>query len=226
MYRDGLRVLPYGRSDADFFDIEERRGRHAGREFWAHKRTFGRVAFTRESNPNLQDKAGREGLIDNRASRELKINVTNVLMEYARRFFGSDSDYRAELMPGIMAHNERAQKAADTALKRRRRNLNNFLKVNKDCIREACDDASLLKGKIEDAVKSSDSGTVYVLAGQTESLEKKRNELRPLPQPAKLGDIEERYRDYRDAYNELCATMEAIQKIISKFAEDNFVNRH
>ena len=53
----------------DFFEIEKRRSQHAGREFWSNRRTFGRVALTREHNPNLRDKAGREGIIDNKASK-------------------------------------------------------------------------------------------------------------------------------------------------------------
>jgi len=63
IYRNGLRVMPYGREGNDFFDIEKRRTNNAGREFWSYRRLFGRVALTREDNPNLRDKAGREGII-------------------------------------------------------------------------------------------------------------------------------------------------------------------
>ena len=65
VYRDGARVLPYGRPDSDFFGIEERRSLHAGREFFAHRRVFGRVRISRKGNQQLKDKAGREGLVDN-----------------------------------------------------------------------------------------------------------------------------------------------------------------
>ena len=37
VFRDGLRVLPYGRTDNDFFEIESRRSKSAGREFWNHR---------------------------------------------------------------------------------------------------------------------------------------------------------------------------------------------
>ena len=60
VFRDGLRVLPYGRTDNDFFDIESRRSKSAGRELWNHRQMFGRLAITRDQNPNLKDKAGRE----------------------------------------------------------------------------------------------------------------------------------------------------------------------
>lgn len=40
---------------------------------------FGRVAITRTGNPNLKDKAGREGLIDNKASK--------IFREIVQKFF-------------------------------------------------------------------------------------------------------------------------------------------
>lgn len=86
IYRDGLRVMPYGRPEADFFNIEERRSKHAGREFWSYRRTFGRIALTRSGNPNLRDKAGREGLIDNTAHRDLKALVIELLQSSASAF--------------------------------------------------------------------------------------------------------------------------------------------
>lgn len=91
VYRDGLRVLPFGRIDNDFFEIEERRNKHAGREFWAARRMFGRIALKRSDNPNLKDKAGREGLIDNRAVKAFRDIVVSILKESARRYFGTDA---------------------------------------------------------------------------------------------------------------------------------------
>jgi len=101
IFRDALRVLPYGRTDNDFFEIESRRSKSAGREFWNHRQMFGRIALGRDSNPNLIDKAGREGLLDNRASKALKGIVDNLLMQSARKYFGSASPYRKSLLPNI-----------------------------------------------------------------------------------------------------------------------------
>lgn len=88
VYRDGLRVLPYGRESNDFFEIEKRRSKHAGREFWSNRRLFGRIGISRNFNHNLKDKAGREGLIDNKAAKVFRDLVENVLMTAARRYFG------------------------------------------------------------------------------------------------------------------------------------------
>lgn len=115
VFRDGLRVMPYGRPDADFFEIEERRSSHAGRYFWAHRRSFGRVAFARKKNSNLRDKAGREGLVENRANRELRILVKALLVRFAFLYFGTDSNIRQEVLPGIQARYAAAREAADHA---------------------------------------------------------------------------------------------------------------
>ena len=71
--------MPYGREDNDYFEIEKRRGTHAGRWFWTNRRLFGRVALTRHENPNLRDKAGREGIIDNKAAKVFRDIVSNIL---------------------------------------------------------------------------------------------------------------------------------------------------
>lgn len=121
IYRDSLRVMPYGRPDADFLGLEERRGKHAGREFWAHRRSFGRIAVTRQANPTLKDKAGREGLVDNRAFREMRILVVEFLRDAARKYFGTDAPLRQELMPGIMERKALQKAAADKARTRRKK---------------------------------------------------------------------------------------------------------
>lgn len=74
IYRDDFRVLPYGRVDYDFLKFEERRTKGAGYYFFSHRNMFGYIAISRESNRNLIDKAGREGLIENKAYREFNLN--------------------------------------------------------------------------------------------------------------------------------------------------------
>lgn len=103
VHRDGLRVMPYGREDNDFFEIEKRRSMHAGRAFWANRRTFGRIAITRDSNPNLRDKAGREGIIENKAAKAFRNIVENILVSTAKTYFGTKSEPREKLLPEIQA---------------------------------------------------------------------------------------------------------------------------
>lgn len=127
IYRDGLRVLPYGREDNDFFEIESKRSKNAGRYFWNHRQMFGRIALTREQNPNLKDKAGREGFIDNTAAKTFRQIVGNILDQSARRYFGSASDIRKPRIAEIKAKN-RAGRAEEEAKKLRERERKLFQK--------------------------------------------------------------------------------------------------
>lgn len=113
IYRDGLRVLPYGREDNDFLEIEYRRSLHAGRYFWNHRQMFGRIALTRAANPNLRDKAGREGFIDNAAAKTFKEIVVNILNLSARRYFGTASGIRKPRIEEIRESKSAGRAAAD-----------------------------------------------------------------------------------------------------------------
>ncbi len=181
VFRDGLRVMPYGRPDADFFEIEERRSRHAGRYFWAHRRSFGRVAFSRKNNPNLRDKAGREGLVENRANRELRILVKAVLVRFAFLYFGTDSDIRQEVLPGIQKRYAAAREAADRARTRRRRNVRAFLREQREPLQNALQSAEEL---IEIAKEAGTDATLRprrsLLPGTVTSLPSKTTFV-PLP---------------------------------------------
>ena len=116
IFRDGLRVLPYGREDNDFLEIEYRRSLNAGRYFWNHRQMFGRISLTRSRNPNLRDKAGREGFIDNTAAKTFKELVVNILNQSARRYFGSASEIRKPQIAQI-----KESRAADRAAADRKR---------------------------------------------------------------------------------------------------------
>jgi len=213
VYRDELRVMPYGRPDADFFGIEDRRTRHAGRYFWSHRRSFGRVAFTHSENPNLRDKAGREGLVENRAKRELRLLVNHILVQSAALFFGTDAEVRQELLPGIMARNAAARQAAEKARTRRRRNLRQFLKEQTEVLSRTLNDVRSVADETERARRTQNREAATIAISRYKALVVAKDDLRPPPVPAKLGDLEERYRDYRDEYRELIAGLDELAKL-------------
>ena len=126
IFRDDLRVLPFGRIDFDYFEIETRRSLHAGRSFWNLRNMFGAIKLRRAVNPNLKDKAGREGLIDNLASKKFKAIVINILKQTANLYFGTESEDRKELLPSIQEENKK-KKAADERAKLRKSNRKNFI---------------------------------------------------------------------------------------------------
>ena len=95
IYRDGIRVLPYGNSDYDFLNIEQRRTKSAGYYFFSYRRIFGVIDITRASNPNLVEKAGREGFRENTAYRQLKRLLEHFFVQLAAEFF-REGGYQAD----------------------------------------------------------------------------------------------------------------------------------
>lgn len=200
VYRDFLRVMPYGRPDADFLNMEERRGKHAGREFWAHRRSFGRIGFTRVANPSLRDKAGREGLVDNRAFREMRILVIQFLQDAARKYFGTDAPLRNELMPGIMERKALQKEAADKARARRRKSMRQFLKEQAAPLDDAIQRADALIELAKDTLSKKDKTQATVLAARVKDIRLVSDVLRPPTPPSRLGDLEVDWRKYRDDF--------------------------
>ncbi|MCP4349990.1 MAG: hypothetical protein GY795_31305 [Desulfobacterales bacterium] len=96
IYRDGLRVLPYGKKDIDWLLFEERRSKGAWRYFFSYRRMFGYVVINKKENPKLKDKAGREGLINNPAYRQFRNCLIEFFSEIARTYFGKTESFREE----------------------------------------------------------------------------------------------------------------------------------
>lgn len=90
IYRDGIRILPYGDADYDFLDIEGRRTRSAGYYFFSYRRMFGVIEISRERNAQLVEKAGREGFQENRAYRQMREMLENFFVQTAADFFRED----------------------------------------------------------------------------------------------------------------------------------------
>ncbi len=87
VYRDGIRILPYGNSDYDWLNIETRRNKGQSYYFFAYRRVFGAVEITRQANAALVEKAGREGFQSNKAYRQLTAILENFLIQLAADFF-------------------------------------------------------------------------------------------------------------------------------------------
>ena len=195
IFRDGLRVLPYGRTDNDFFEIESRRSKSVGREFWNHRQMFGRIAITRKDNPNLNDKAGREGLLDNRAAKTLKELVANILMRSARLYFGSASEIRHELLPQISDENRRKRAAEDRNMLRRRQRtefrgkLEQYSQVLPEFVREVQSFAKRLHIETEKEISESKR--------KLEDFHERLFDFRLSGAPKNMGPLEDRYTDYR-----------------------------
>ena len=219
VFRDGLRVLPYGREDADLFQIELERSRNAGRAFWSYRRLFGRIAVTRSDNPRLRDKAGREGLVDNAARRTFERLVRELLKDLARRYYGSDSKTRPAQISEIQARRRVGEKAARSARIERRKEFKQFLKDQAAAVEGALEDAREVLtrlngtiGRLRAADAESAAEALAAVVGKLEPLLRRTDELRPpLPPPGLEPDDEAAYRAYRDSYGSLVEQLETVR---------------
>jgi signal transduction histidine kinase len=212
IYRDGLRVMPYGRPESDFFKIEERRQFHAGREFWASRRIFGRIAISRAENPNLRDKAGREGLIDNAASRAIQSLIVDLLKVTARRYFGTDAPVRQDLLPGVEAENNAAESKAKLAKSSQLAGFRLAVKTQSPTLVSAFDKVRKLSDELASVFNNEDVDALWQLSSKVNELQTIRISLKLPPKPKSLGRFEQTYRDYRDQYSLMAETIESIKQ--------------
>ena len=91
IYRNGIRILPYGNTDYDFLHIEERRNFGAGYYFFSYRRMFGAIELPSDSSRRLVEKAGREGFRENRAYRDFRAILENFLVQLAADYFRDEA---------------------------------------------------------------------------------------------------------------------------------------
>ncbi|MGW4555226.1 ATP-binding protein [Streptomyces sp. NPDC004365] len=92
VYKDGIRILPYGQSDVDYLQIEERRTRNLGYYFFSYRQMFGAIELSSTLNPSLQEKAGREGFRENVAYKQMRAILENFMVQLAADFFRASSE--------------------------------------------------------------------------------------------------------------------------------------
>ncbi len=111
IYRDGIRILPYGDSDYDWLDIEKRRTKSAGYYFFSHRLMMGYIDIGHKNNSLLCEKAGREGFIENKAYRQLRDILINFFLQLANDFFRAKGGPKSELWSTKKVEFDRAHKA-------------------------------------------------------------------------------------------------------------------
>lgn len=129
IYRDGIRVLPYGNYENDFLELEQRRSRNAKWYYFSYRRMFGYVDLRSDLNDELTEKAGREGFIENKAYRQFRAILKNFFLQIAADFFRESGEYsdsyyesRTELQ-----RQEAIRRARERQVKEERRKFSNTL---------------------------------------------------------------------------------------------------
>ncbi|WP_192925688.1 ATP-binding protein [Sinorhizobium meliloti] len=125
VYRDGIRILPYGDYSFDWVDVEKRRNKGSGYYFFSFRRMLGAVILTRSDNSELAEKAGREGFQQNEAYRQLRDIVINLLLHLAAEFFRKDGANTA-LFETTQAEMRKRSEALERQLKRTNTKRKNF----------------------------------------------------------------------------------------------------
>lgn len=219
IYRDKFRVLPYGRTDYDFLKFEERRSKGAGYYFFSHRNMFGYIAISRSGNKDLVDKAGREGLIENKAYREFKKDLISLFVDLSKSFFytaredGENKTLRSEQLEEIEAKNKRLLDAEKKRAKQTKARFNVLLKENQKRLGVLQLEIVKLQDQLQEKAQSL-KVTYEEYQSIASELNDKKTQLRELklvkPRRFKLSSIQEKkYSDYLTIYDS--ASLSVIQ---------------
>lgn len=208
VYRDGLRVLPYGIPENDWLNIEERRSKGAGYYHFSYRRMFGYITIDSKNNPVLKDKAGREGMIKNAAYRDLRSILESFLKTVSTQYFYQNQEFRAQ-QDQIQATNKTLQEHKN-ALNFRRASLLEQLKKSLSNITNQTSRLLALRDETIQKLSSSDL-TVADMETLVSTFEKRVLQLLgeskvAIPKNLSLGrgrELNQVAFDYEDAYKAL-----------------------
>jgi signal transduction histidine kinase len=84
LYRDGVRVLPYGDAEDDWLQLDVIRGTQKSSRVLSNDQTVGFVYITQEGNPALKDKTNREGLLETGHAFDDFVILLQLVISYLR----------------------------------------------------------------------------------------------------------------------------------------------
>ncbi len=206
VYRDGIRVLPYGNADVDYLEIEKRRTLNAATYYFSYRRMFGAIEIDSDSNRSLQEKAGREGFRENNAYRDFKEILKSFLVQLAAGYFSAGGGPSQEWKV------RRQQLSAESKRRReedqRREELAKKLQDRTRFIESGAvsKEIELALSRTQQAVRQAQSGAiatdaVAIEAGATTALDKIGEKLQ-LQRPSGLAFTLELDRDW-NSYEKL-----------------------
>jgi signal transduction histidine kinase len=220
IYRDRIRVLPYGDNQFDWLDIERRRTLGASYYFFSYRRLFGAIQITRRRNERLQEKAGREGFQQNQAYRQLRQILVNLFLNLAAEFFrkgGTKAEYfetKREEHARMAAALERREKQVATKRRKLDAALGAFFERTKPGLPESevATLRQLTRARMEAAskVEDKDQAAAALISLEKEavtSLQKLRDSY-VVKRPGGVGLTKALRRDW-DAYLEETERLEA-----------------
>ena len=85
LYRDGVRVYPYGDPDDDWLQMDVFRGTGRVGHFFSNDQVVGWIDISQNYNPDLRDKTNREGLIEKGNAVYDFIGLVQTILSYFRQ---------------------------------------------------------------------------------------------------------------------------------------------
>ncbi|OAV73568.1 C4-dicarboxylate transport sensor protein dctB [Bacteroidales bacterium Barb6] len=85
LYRDKIRVAPYGDPDNDWIGTDKKRAVGRSGDYLSNDQVVGFVDISKKENPRLKDKTNREGLIEEGSATQDFIVLLQTLLLYVRQ---------------------------------------------------------------------------------------------------------------------------------------------
>ena len=86
LYRDDVRVYPYGDPDDDWLNIDVTRGTGRAGDFFSNDQIIGWIEITQKDNPNLRDKTNREGLIETGGAARDLVFLVQTFLSFVKQY--------------------------------------------------------------------------------------------------------------------------------------------
>ncbi len=228
IYRDGVRIQPYGNTDYDWLEIELRRTKSASYYYFSYRQMFGMVEIDSTHNGRLQEKAGREGFRANKAYRDLRDILKSFLIQVAADFFREDAVHgerfasHKKQLDEIERHRRARAKQVKVKRSKFRKDLTEFF--DRMEIEKPLERIMSLGVKIESRVREAgcDVNPKRATRQIIEIERDARRDLRDLearyrvskPRIGMSRALQKEWRDYQEVFEDLRSSIRDIRELI------------
>lgn len=84
LYRDNVRVQPYGAPNDDWLQIDRTRAKDKAGNMFGNDQIVGQIKITKDGNKNLKDKTSREGIIEDTIAFEQLSKIVKSILAFIR----------------------------------------------------------------------------------------------------------------------------------------------
>ena len=230
IYRDGVRIQPYGNPDYDWLRIEVRRTKSASYYYFSYRQMFGVVEVDSQHNRKLQEKAGREGFRENKAYRDLRDILKNFLVQVAADFFREEGVYgerfvtRKRELEETARHQRARAKKATAKRSKFKQDLTAFferMEAEKP-LKRVLELGVEINGRVREAGRDADPRRAATRILQIES--QARTDLRKLASRYRISKprigmsraLQRQWADYQEAFESLQSGISDIRDSIER----------